>query len=119
MSQERPPSTCAAGAFLCTQVSFYSKKVTVYVDTFENAPGYNTPGGSPQTGTLNAGRNYVYCREWGPIVEDGNGNYNHWWLKTDLDSGNPWQNQWVSAYYLSNQGNDEANDINGNPIPSC
>lgn len=90
---------------------------TYWVDTFANAPGYATPGGT-QTGTLYAGRNYVYCRQWGPNVQVGN-SFNHWWLKTDLDTGNPWQNQWVSAYYLSRWGNDQAKDNNGNDIPNC
>lgn len=88
-----------------------------WVDTFANAPGYASPGGS-QTGTLCAGTSYVYCKEWGPAVTSGSA-YNHWWLKTDLDSGSPWQNQWVSAYYLSHWGNDEARDNNGNVIPDC
>jgi hypothetical protein len=88
-----------------------------WVDTFANAPGRSSPGGT-QTGTLNAGTNYVYCRVWGPIVQAGSA-YNHWWLKTDLDEGNPWQNQYVSAYYLSRWGNDVAKDNNGTDIPNC
>ncbi|NUP69022.1 MAG: M23 family metallopeptidase [Nonomuraea sp.] len=88
-----------------------------WVDTFADAPGYSTPGGA-RTGTLLQGTNYVYCRTWGPLVQVG-GDYNHWWLKTDLDSGSPWQNQWVSAYYLSRWGNDQAKDNNGNDIPDC
>jgi hypothetical protein len=36
-------------------------------------------------------------------------------MLTDLDSGNPWQNQYVSAYYLL--GNDEARDNNGTVLP--
>ncbi|GAA3801575.1 hypothetical protein GCM10022226_21660 [Sphaerisporangium flaviroseum] len=90
---------------------------TYSVDTFAAAPGYSTPGGT-RTGTLNAGTNYVYCRTWGPNVQVGS-DYNHWWLKTDLDSGNPWQNQWVSAYYLARWGNDEAKDNSGRDIPDC
>ncbi|MDA0636448.1 M23 family metallopeptidase, partial [Nonomuraea sp. MCN248] len=85
-----------------------------WVDTFADAPGYATPGGT-RTGTLNGGTNYVYCRAWGPVVQVGSA-YNHWWLKTDLDSGSPWQNQWVSAYYLSRWGNDQAKDNNGADI---
>lgn len=88
-----------------------------WVDTFADAPGHATPGGV-RTGTLLRGTNYVYCRVWGPLVQVG-GDYNHWWLKTDLDSGNPWQNQWVSAYYLSRWGNDQAKDNNGNDIRDC
>lgn len=88
-----------------------------WVDTFADAPGHSTPGGV-RTGTLLKGTHYVYCRSWGPLVQVG-GSYNHWWLKTDLDSGNPWQNQWVSAYYLSRWGNDQAKDNSGNDIPNC
>ncbi|MFC4114009.1 N-acetylmuramoyl-L-alanine amidase [Nonomuraea zeae] len=88
-----------------------------WVDTFADAPGHATPGGA-RTGTLLRGTNYVYCRTWGPIVQSGS-SFNHWWLKTDLDSGSPWQNQWVSAYYLSRWGNDQAKDNNGNDIPDC
>ena len=43
--------------------------------------------------------------------------FNHYWMLTDLDSGNPWQNQYVSAYYLL--GNDEARDNNGTVLPDC
>ncbi|GAA0375620.1 hypothetical protein Acor_81030 [Acrocarpospora corrugata] len=88
-----------------------------WVDTFAAAPGYSTPGGA-RTGTLNAGTNYVYCKVWGPVVQVS-GAFNHWWLKTDLDSGSPWQNQYVSAYYLSRWGNDEAKDNSGVVIPNC
>jgi len=86
-----------------------------WVDTFANAPGYSTPGGT-QTGTLNKGTNYVFCRTWGPEVRVGTA-FNHWWLKTDLDVGPA--NQWVSAYYLSRWGNDEAKDNTGRDIPDC
>lgn len=88
-----------------------------WVDTFASAPGYSSPGGT-RTGTLYAGTNYVYCKVWGPVVQVGSA-YNHWWLLTDLDTGNPWQNQWVSAYYLSRWGNDEAKDNGGVVIPNC
>lgn len=88
-----------------------------WVDTFADAPGHSTPGGV-RTGTLFKGTNYVYCRQWGPIVQVGSA-FNHWWLKTDLDQGSPWQNQWVSAYYLSRWGNDVAKDNNGADIANC
>ncbi|MFJ2033839.1 N-acetylmuramoyl-L-alanine amidase [Streptosporangium sp. NPDC087985] len=88
-----------------------------WVDTHSAAPGYSSPGGT-RTGTLNKGTNYVYCRTWGPNVQVGS-DYNHWWLKTDLDSGSPWQNQWVSAYYLARWGNDVAKDNSGNDIRNC
>lgn len=86
-----------------------------WVDTFADAPGLDAPGGS-QTGTLYAGTNYVFCKVWGPEVREGDA-FNHWWLKTDLDEGPA--GQWVSAYYLSNWGNDEAYDNDGNEIPDC
>lgn len=41
-----------------------------WVDEFANAPGYSTPGAT-RTGPLYAGRNYVYCRQWGPNVQVG------------------------------------------------
>ncbi|MFC6087383.1 M23 family metallopeptidase [Sphaerisporangium aureirubrum] len=88
-----------------------------WVDTFADAPGYSYPGG-PRTGTLFAGLNYVYCKRWGPNVQVGS-SFNHWWLRTDLDTGNPWQNQWVSAYYLSRWGNDVAKDNSGVVIADC
>lgn len=86
-----------------------------WVDTFADAPGYDTPGGT-RTGTLYKGTHYVFCRKWGPEVRVGTA-YNHWWLKTDLDQGPA--NQWVSAYYLSRWGNDEAKDNNGVDIKDC
>src|SRR5262249_56491801 len=70
-----------------------------------------------QTGTVYQGTNYVLCKAWGREIRDGSGNYNHWWLKTDLDVGPA--NQWVSAYYLSRWGNDVAKDNNGTVIPTC
>jgi GH25 family lysozyme M1 (1,4-beta-N-acetylmuramidase) len=88
---------------------------TYQVDTYDNAPGYDRPGGT-KTGTLNKGTNYVYCRRIGPKVTVGSG-YNSWWLKTDLDVGPT--NQWVSAVYLSKWGNEEAKDNSGNAIPLC
>lgn len=85
-----------------------------WIDTFANAPGYR--GGFTQVGTLYAGTNYVFCKEWGANTSDNNGNYNHYWLWTDLDTGGQ---GWVSAYYLSRWGNDQAMDNNGNVIPDC
>ncbi|MEY9926288.1 hypothetical protein ABH926_000910 [Catenulispora sp. GP43] len=92
---------------------------TVNVQTFAKAPGFDAPGGT-QTGTLNQGLNYVYCRVWGPDYPAGNpAQHNHYWLKTDLDSGNPTRNQYVPAYFLKDEGNDVANDVNGVAIPNC
>ncbi|MEV6104925.1 M23 family metallopeptidase [Streptomyces sp. NPDC051940] len=107
--------------------SYYQKYLTsdngcggpakYWVDTFANAPGYASPTSTTQTGTLYAGTNYVFCKAWGREIRDGAGNYNHWWLRTDLDVGPA--GQYVSAYYLSRWGNDEARDNNGTVIPDC
>ena len=88
-----------------------------WVDTFAAATGYSSPGGTA-TGTLNAGTSYVFCKKWGPEVRVGT-QYNHYWMLTDLDSGSPWHNQYVSAYYLSRWGNDEARDNTGAVLPDC
>lgn len=93
----------------------YTAPTTYYwVDTFASAPGYGSSGA--QVGTLYAATNYVYCKEWGTEKSDSSGNYNHWWLWTDLDTGGQ---GWVSAYYLSLWGNDVAKDNSGNVIPNC
>lgn len=86
-----------------------------WVTTFAAAPGRATPGGR-RTGTLNAGRNYVFCKVAGPMVRAGR-DFNHWWLKTDLDVGPA--GQYVSAYYLQKWGNDQAKDDRGVTIPTC
>ena len=87
-----------------------------WVDTFANAPVYASPTSTAQTGTLYGGTNYVYCKVWGRMIGNST-SYNHWWLRTDPDVGPA--NQYVSAYYLSRWGNDEAKDENGAPIPDC
>jgi hypothetical protein len=87
-----------------------------WVDTFSAAPVYASPTSTAQTGTLNQGTNYVFCKAWGRQVGSGSA-YNHWWLKTDPDSGPA--GQYVSAYYLSRWGNDEAKDNNGTVLPDC
>ncbi len=84
-----------------------------WVTTFGSAPGYI---GTQMVGTLYANTNYVFCKQWAGKVSDSKGNYNHWWLWTDLDTRGQ---GWVSAYYLSKWGNDEAKDNNGNVIPNC
>jgi CHAP domain len=85
-----------------------------WVTTFASAPGYG--GGWRRVGTLYAGTNYVFCKDWGAQISDSVGNYNHWWLWTDLDTGGQ---GWVSAYYLSKWGNDVAKDNAGTVIPNC
>ncbi|MFI7373976.1 hypothetical protein ACIBSW_28190 [Actinoplanes sp. NPDC049668] len=87
-----------------------------WVDTFANAPVFASATSTAQTGTLNQGTNYVFCKTWGRQIGSGT-SYNHWWLKTDPDSGPA--EQFVSAYYLSRWGNDEARDNNGTVIPTC
>ena len=88
-----------------------------YATTFGSAPGYYGAGSSWHVvGYLYAATNYFFCKAWGAIVSDSSGNYNHWWLWTDLDTGGQ---GWVSAYYLKNWGNDVAKDNNGNVIPNC
>ncbi|MFR0355107.1 hypothetical protein [Streptomyces sediminimaris] len=91
-----------------------------WITLFEDEDGYRTPRPFSQpttpSGGIHAGSNYVYCRVWGDKVTGSYG-YNHWWLRTDLDwtyPGKPWQNQYIPAYGLSGQGNDQANGI-----PDC
>jgi cell wall-associated NlpC family hydrolase len=88
-----------------------------WVDTFANAPGYASPTSTTRTGTLNAGTNYVFCKVAGRTIRGSNGTFNHWWLRTDLDTGQ--RGQYVSAYYLSRWGNDVAKDNNGTVIRDC
>jgi hypothetical protein len=80
-----------------------------WVDIWSNAPGRD------HGGRLNKGRNYVFCKVWGAVAGNGS-QFNHWWLKTDMDTGGQ---DYVSAYYLRRWGNDEAKDINGTEIPNC
>ncbi len=87
-----------------------------WVDTAPTAAVYASATSTAQTGTLYAATNYVYCKVWGRMI--GNSSvYNHYWLRTDPDVGPA--NQYVSAYYLSRWGNDEAKDNNGTVIPDC
>jgi Peptidase family M23 len=86
-----------------------------WVDTIRVAPVFGSPTETTPTGTLKSGRNYVFGKVRGPEVRVG-ASYNHWWLKTDPDVGT---GHWVSAYYLSRWGNDEAKDNAGNVIPDC
>ena len=72
--------------------------------TFQRAPVFAAPGGATSTGVLYQGRNYVFGKRWGKQVATPHG-FNHWWLKTDPDEGT---GHWVSAYYLTHWGNDEA-----------
>lgn len=87
-----------------------------WADTYASAPVYASPTSTTQTGTLNAGTNYVYCKLWGRMIGNST-TYNHWWLRTDPDIGPT--DQYISAYYLSHWGNDEAKDNGGAVIPDC
>ncbi|GAA3966772.1 hypothetical protein GCM10023085_56550 [Actinomadura viridis] len=92
-----------------------------WVDTFANATGYKDAQMNDAQGLLYAGTNYVYCKVWGREVRVGD-QFNHWWLRTDLDevyAGKNGRNAYVSAYYLSRWGDDEAKDNNGREIPNC
>ena len=89
---------------------------TYWVDTHAAAPGFPSPTSTAQSGTLNRGTHYVYCKAWGREIRSGTA-FNRWWLKTDLDVGPA--GQYVSAYYLSRWGNDEARDNDGYDIPRC
>ena len=89
---------------------------TYTVDTWAAAPGFPSPTSTARSGTLNQGTHYVYCKTWGREIRSG-GDFNRWWLKTDLDVGPA--NQYVSAYYLSRWGNDEARDNAGYDLPRC
>ena len=64
---------------------------------------------------------YVWCRRWGGEVRGSNGSFNHWWLWTDLDTGGDAGGRgWISAFYISGQGDDQADDINTHQaIPAC
>ncbi len=91
------------------------------ISTFRDAVGYRGPDTSDPQGVLNKGSNYVYCRVWGVKV-GGATQFNHWWLRTDLDRAYPGKNArgaFVSAYYLDRWGNDQAKDVGGAEIPSC
>ncbi len=91
------------------------------VSTFADAVGYRGPSTADAQGVLNKGSNYVYCRVRGARVGSGS-QFNHWWLRTDLDRTYPGKNgrgAYVSAYYLARWGNDQAKDVNGADIPDC
>lgn len=74
--------------------------------------GSSSPTTNPQ---------YIWCRRLGGEVRDGSGRFNHWWLWTDLDvGGDAGGRGWISAYFILDQGNDQADDIDtGLPIPTC
>jgi hypothetical protein len=84
-----------------------------WVDTFEDAPVFKSLTSTKPTGTLKRGRNYVFGKRKGREIRVGP-NFNHFWMKTDPDVG---EGHWVSAFYLSRWGNDEAKDNHGDVLP--
>jgi hypothetical protein len=86
-----------------------------YYNTWKDATGWCDGGGWVSCGTLYAGRNYFYHQCPGARWED-QGNYNHWWAWTDLDSPGGTQG-WVSAVYFTVGGQDEP--IPGLPRGNC
>jgi len=84
-----------------------------FVDIFDNAPVFAQPGGAHPSGTLFKGTNYVFGKRRGPKVGN-NSVFNHFWMKTVPDEGS---GQWVSAYFLTRWGNDEAKDNHGMVLP--
>ncbi|MFF4741605.1 protein kinase [Streptomyces sp. NPDC001268] len=87
----------------------------VWITTFKDGPIRRSPSrNSERIGTLNAGRNYVFCRTQGATVTE-NGVYNSWWLWTELNEDG--KKGWVSAYYI--ERNDRAEAEDGTNIPDC
>ncbi|WP_433338631.1 hypothetical protein [Spirillospora sp. CA-294931] len=90
-----------------------------WVDTYDDAAGYASPGASERSGTLREGTNFVFCKRWGARRDrDGGAVFNHWWLFTVLDEPRGGRG-WVSALFLTRGGNDEAADNSGRDIPVC
>jgi hypothetical protein len=84
------------------------------INLFRTADGHSGPDSScAKVGSSVTSTNpqSISCRRWGGEVRDSAGNYNHWWLWTQLDQP-AGQHGWISAYYIQNEGNDEAYDIN-------
>ncbi|MEU3854426.1 hypothetical protein [Streptomyces sp. NPDC029554] len=54
-------------------------------------------------GILRAGTNYFYCQQWGHEYRYGS-YYNHYWARTDDDSGN--KRVWLPVVYISGGVND-------------
>ncbi|WP_433242301.1 hypothetical protein ACQPYK_37820 [Streptosporangium sp. CA-135522] len=98
-----------AGAAIMAAAPAVHAETKYWVDTHSTATGFY------HGGFLYAGTNYVFCKRWGDRVGNDR-EYNHWWLLTDMDTGG---RDYVSAYYLSRWGNDEAKDNGGAEIPNC
>jgi hypothetical protein len=85
------------------------------VTTFANATGYNPNGTS--AGTLWAGTSYVLCKTQAGTYY-GTYGQNNLWLWTELDSP-AGSYGWVSAYFLSNWGDNQAYTDYGAEIEWC
>lgn len=94
--------------------------MTSHINLFQNADGHSGPDNScPNVGNSGTSSNpqTVSCRRQGGEVSDAAGHVNHWWLWTELDTGG---DGWISAYYIKDQGNEQANDSQtGQQIPDC
>ncbi|MFW5415410.1 hypothetical protein J0910_01920 [Nocardiopsis sp. CNT-189] len=94
---------------LWADVEFPANAGQSYVDTIGNLKGWSSPyENADETGLLNGGTPYVYCRQWGREIKGERGE-SSWWVLTDLDEGDPWRLQWVSAYGLVDPG--DADDL--------
>ena len=94
------------------------------INLFTTADGHTGPDNTcPKVGSSLTTSNpqSISCRRWGGEVSDSAGNYNHWWLWTELDQPKDLhQHGWISAYYIKDEGNDKAYDINtGQDIAEC
>ena len=89
-----------------------SPHAKIYKNVWAQAASYTKPSHGTKVGVLHKGRNYFYCQSTGSEVQF-EGYRNHWWVKTDDDSGH--RNVWVNATYISGGHND--GKIPG--IPAC
>lgn len=89
------------------------------ITTWASAPGWRMSpyAATKRVGTLWAGTHFVYCKRKMSAVSGSEGT-NYWWLWTELDTPRG-EHGWVSAYYLSGQGDNEARLNNGGSIPLC
>jgi len=107
-----PPDPCHGPS---STPSFQSR-----VNLFTTTPARS----GPYNGCASVGQSYTYsnpqwvwCRVWSDEVNDGNGNWNSYWLWTALDTGGM---GWIPAYYTADEGNNQAFDIyTGRQIPDC
>ncbi|MEV0398720.1 hypothetical protein [Actinoallomurus sp. NPDC050550] len=89
-----------------------------YVNTYAQAPSHYSPSDlSAQAGWLYPGNNYFYCQYNNPDDETYyHGHKNHWWAKTDDDSGNT--NVWISEVYMT-PGQDDQPAVPFSVLPLC